>query len=81
MTVMTQPPDSPMAGDRTARDIEDLDRAQVFEDPGRLSADQYPRVRSISAGHIYQRVPQNTVGEGYAPLTGEPEAEGAADAV
>lgn len=58
MTVMPQPPGSPTGGGRTAREIEDLERVQVFEDSDRLSVGQYPRVRNISAGHFYQRVPR-----------------------
>ena len=60
MTVMTQRPVPPAPGDPelAAGEIDDFERGEVFEDPGRLSADQYPRVRNVSAGHFYKRVPR-----------------------
>jgi hypothetical protein len=60
MTVMIQRPVPPAAGDPelASREIDDFERGEVFEDPGRLSADQYPRVRNVSAGHFYKRVPR-----------------------
>ena len=58
MTVMTQRPAGPAAGDDepTAEKIDEFERDELFEDPGRLSAGQYPRIRNVSAGFMYKRV-------------------------
>jgi hypothetical protein len=60
MTVMTQQSVPSSSGDRepAVGEIDDFERGEVFEDPGRLSSDQYPRVRNVSAGHMYKRVPR-----------------------
>lgn len=60
MTEMTQRPPheapSPSDGGRISADDEESDRQLVFEDPAFLSADQYPRALSLSAGMLYRRV-------------------------
>ncbi|MGH3303197.1 MAG: hypothetical protein ACRDOK_16255 [Streptosporangiaceae bacterium] len=49
---------SPAAGDRelTADEIEAFDRDSLFDEPGALNAEEYPRARNVSAAFIYQRV-------------------------
>jgi hypothetical protein len=58
MTEMSQRPVPPVTGDRelTAEEIEAFQRDALFEGPGALAADQYPRAWNVSAAHIYKRV-------------------------